>query len=193
MAYRRETLSRIGFVPESLKFEADEYLFTLAGLFAAVVILPKSFTFYRIHDKNLFQITSGDIPAIRRKQQVLTALAQALRDKLNQCRVPIEIVNTICECAEIEADVLRLELDSGFPWETVSTELRIMRVFHSDASIWQHLFSLARLVPAALIPASTYYRWRRQLSSLRIYQAFRQRLMPFPVPNHVERREKLAP
>jgi glycosyltransferase involved in cell wall biosynthesis len=193
MAYRRETLSRIGFVPESLKFEADEYLFTLAGLFADVVILPKSFTFYRIHDKNLFQITSGDITAIRRKQQVLAALAQALRDKLNQCGVPIEIATTICECVKVEADLLRLELDSGFPWETVSTELRIMRVFHSDASIWQRLFSLARLIPAALLPASTYYRWRRRLSSLRTYQSLRQRLLPFPHPNHVERREKLAP
>src|ERR1700736_2043168 len=52
MAYRREILRRIGGVPEVLKFEADEYLFTLAGLFSDVMILRESFTFYRLHDNN---------------------------------------------------------------------------------------------------------------------------------------------
>ena len=75
MAYRKEILNRIGSVPETLTFEADEYLFTLAGLFADVMILPQSFTFYRLHRSNLFQFTNGDTQAIRRKQRVLTALA----------------------------------------------------------------------------------------------------------------------
>jgi hypothetical protein len=84
-------------------------------------------------------------------------------------------------------------LDGGFPWETISTELRIMRVFLSDASIWQHFFSLIRLMPAAILPASIYYRWRQQVSSLKVYREFRRKLLPFPVPKHVERRDKLAP
>ena len=193
MAYRREILRRIGCVPEALRFEADEYLFTLAGLFADVMILRESFTYYRLHDRNLFQLTSGDPQAIRRKQQVLAALAQSLQEKLKQNGVPFEISKTILECIEVEADVLRLGMDNGFPWETVSTELRIMRVFHSDASIWQHLFSYARLIPAFVLPASTYYRWRRRLSLLAFYQRFRRKLLPFPVPKHVERREKLIP
>jgi glycosyltransferase involved in cell wall biosynthesis len=193
MAYRKELLRRIGRVPEELRFEADEYLFTLAALLADVKILKESFTFYRLHDKNLFQLVSGDPQAVRRKQQILAALAQALQEKLKQNGVPFEIAEIILECIEVEADFLRLEVDSGFPWETVSTELRIMRVFHSDASRWQHLFSCIRLIPAFVLPARTYYRWRRQLSLLKFYQDFRRRLLPFPVPNHVERREKLAP
>jgi len=193
MAYRREILRRIGCVPEALRFEADEYLFTLAGLFADVMILRESFTYYRLHDRNLFQLTSGDPQAIRRKQQVLAALAQSLQERLKQNGVPFEISKTILECIEVEADVLRLGMDNGFPWETVSTELRIMRVFHSDASIWQHLLSYARLIPAFVLPASTYYRWRRRLSLLAFYQRFRRKLLPFPVPKHVERREKLIP
>jgi cellulose synthase/poly-beta-1,6-N-acetylglucosamine synthase-like glycosyltransferase len=193
MAYRREILHRIGCVPEALKFEADEYLFTLAGLFADVLILPESYTFYRLHDKNLFQITSGDAQAVRRKQQVLAALAQSLQEKLKQSGLPFEIARIILECVEVEADVLRLEVDSGFPWETISTELTIMRVFHSDASIWQHLFSYARLIPAAVLPARAYYSWRRRLAIMPFYQAFRRKLLPFPVPGHVDRREKTAP
>jgi len=193
MAYRREILSRVGPVPEVLKFEADEYLFTLAGLFADVMILPESYTFYRIHRSNLFQFTTGDVEAVRRKQQILVALAQSLDQRLKQQGVPFEIARAILECLEVEADVLRLAVDSGFPWETVSAELKIMRVFHSDASAWQQIFSRLRLIPAIMLPAATYYRWRRWLSGLTFYQEFRRKFMPFPVPNQVERSEKLAP
>jgi glycosyltransferase involved in cell wall biosynthesis len=193
MTFRKEILSRIGLVPEVLKFEADEYLFTLAGLFADVLILRESYTFYRVHGANLFQITNGNDEAIRRKQKILTALAQALEQKLKQHDVPFEIARTILECVEAESDLLRLVVDSGFPWETLYTELRIMRVFHSDASAWQQFFSRLRLLPAAVLPARTYYRLRRRLSHLAFYQEFRRRYLPFPVPNQVERREKLAP
>ncbi len=193
MAYRREVLRRIGPVPETLKFEADEYLFTLAGLFAAVMVLPEPFTFYRLHDANLFQFTKGGENAIRRKQQVLIALAQSLEDRLNQERISSDIVTTILESIEVEADVLRLAVDGGYPWETVATELKIMRVFHSDASVWQHLFSYARLLPAVVLPPRAYYRWRRRLSSLSFYQQFRRKRMPFPVPHHVDQRETLPP
>src|SRR5258706_9599305 len=47
MTYRKGILAQVGRVPEALKFEADEYLFTLAGLFADVLVLPASYTFYR--------------------------------------------------------------------------------------------------------------------------------------------------
>jgi glycosyltransferase involved in cell wall biosynthesis len=193
MAYRKEILVRVGFIPETIRFEADEYLFTLAGLVTDVMILKESYTFYRLHDGNLFQFTNADEQAIRSKQKVLAALAQALEQRMSQLGVPVEIARTLLECVEVEADVLRLMVDSGFPWETVSTELRIMRVFHSDASAWQQLFSRLRLVPAFVLPAKTYYRGRRWLSLLTFYQELRRRFLPFPMPTHVERREKLAP
>jgi hypothetical protein len=94
------------------------------------------------------------------------------------------------ESVEVEADLLRLQLDAGFPWDTISTELRIMRVFHSDASSWQHLFSCVRLLPAAVLPSRTYYSWRHRLSGLPLYQSLRQKFLPFPVPRHVERRDE---
>ena len=71
MTYRASVLREIGRVPETLRFQADEYLFTLAGLFADVLILRESLTFYRLHDANLFQFSDGNVEAIRRKGQVL--------------------------------------------------------------------------------------------------------------------------
>lgn len=192
MAYRTELLRRIGPVPEALTFEADEYLFSIAAFFADVMILRESFTFYRLHDRNLFQLANGSAEGIRKKQQVLAALAQSLREKFKELALPDDIVRIIVGCVQIEADSLRLVADGGFPWETVTTELKIMRMFHRDASLWQHLFSCARLLPAAVMPADMYYRWRHRLSRIGLYRNIRRKVLPFPVPGHVERQEKRA-
>lgn len=187
MACRREVLARVGPVPEALEFEADEYVFTLAGIFADIIILRGAFTFYRVHGGNLFQLSKGDPQATRRKQRVLTVLAESLRQELKRNAVPKEIARAILECVEVEADVLRLGVDGGFPWETISAELKTMRVFHGDASFRQHLISCIRLIPALVLPAAAYYRWRRRFAVSPRYQKFRRRFLPFPVPNAVER------
>ncbi len=100
MSYRREVLRQIGPVPEGLTFEADEYLFTLAGFFADVVVLREPHTFYRLHDRNLFQIADGSKESVRRKQQVLARLAQALEEKLRELSVRGDITKIIVECVQ---------------------------------------------------------------------------------------------
>jgi len=121
------------------------------------------------------------------------ALAKSLELKLMEYKVPSKIARVILDCVEVEANLLRLSVDRGFPWETVLTELRAMRVFHSDASVKQHLFSYFRLVPALIFPSNTYYRWRSRLSGSAAYQNFRRKYFPFPVQSHVQRFEKPAP
>jgi glycosyltransferase involved in cell wall biosynthesis len=192
MAYRREILREIGPVPESLRFEADEYVFTLAALLTDVVILNQPLTFYRLHGGNLFQLAAGNANGVQKKQLVLAALADALQRKMKEIGISEDIGGTILEAVRAEADVLRLVVESGFPWETVAAELKIMRVFHGDASLWQHLFSCARLVPALIMPSRAYYRYRQRLSETKLYQLLRAKVLPFPVPKHVERRDGSA-
>lgn len=97
MTFRADLLRQIGRVPEALRFEADEYLFTLAGFFSDVLILRESFTFYRLHDSNAFQIADGNKEAIRRKQRVLEALVESLNAKLTERQTPEKLKHIVVE------------------------------------------------------------------------------------------------
>jgi glycosyltransferase involved in cell wall biosynthesis len=190
MCYRRSVLARIGATPEALRFEADEYLFTLAPLFTEAVLLDKVYTFYRLHERNLYQVSHGGRAAVKRKQLIIATLASALNKKLIEENVAPDIRRALVECVELEAALLRLKLDSGFPWETILNELKVMRIFHADASLRQKLFSYLRLLPAVAMPAKTYYDLREGISKSGLYKNLRRKILPFPVPRIVKRVDK---
>lgn len=187
MTYRSDVLRKIGKVPEGLTFEADEYLFSLAGLFADVLVLKESLTFYRLHDANLFQITNGESESTRKKLNILTALAQSLREGLATHGLPDEVAEIIVDWVQTEADLLHLAANGGFPWQTVRSELRNYRIVHENASISDLVFKCLRLLPACLLPPRIYYSWRRRLSVNKLYSAARDRWLPGLEPQHVDR------
>jgi glycosyltransferase involved in cell wall biosynthesis len=187
MTYRRDILQQIGKVPETLTFEADEYLFSLAGLFAEVLILRESLTFYRQHHQNLFQIASGNGEGAQKKYDVLIVLAQSLRQSFAAHGLPNNLAEIIVEWVQMEADVLGLTLNGGFPWQTVRSELQNYRVMHENASIFGWLFKCFTLLPACVLPPRLYYSWRRRLSSNAIYRRVREHRLPAIEPQHVER------
>ena len=192
MTIRTRVLRQILPVPESLVFEADEFLFTIAAVLSEVVILAEPLTFYRHHSANLFQTSGADSAKTRRKLQVLLSLSAVLDDALRRRNVDPLARREIMDAVQAEANHLRLMLDGGHPWETIRTELNLMRLLYADASFSQHLFSYARLLPAAVMPARAYYRWRNQIVQNKIYQRLRRRFFPFPVPRHAHRSERPA-
>jgi hypothetical protein len=187
MTYRASILREIGRVPEALRFQADEYLFTLAGIFADVLILRESLTFYRLHDANLFQFTDGNAEAIRRKGQVLATLALALRDELKRRTVAPEVTEIIVDWVQNEADQLLLLADGGMPWKTVQTELHNYRVTHESASMAHWIFKCATLLPACVLPPKIYYSLKRQLATSGMYRRTREKWLPYLQPGHVDR------
>ena len=193
MAIRTELLRNILPVPVSLVIQADEYLFTMVAVLSEAVVLAEPLTFYRHHRSNLFQISAHDPVKLRRKLEVFQALSKVLSEQLELHKMEPAVLKKIVGTVDLESTQLRLILDGGYPWETVYTELKTMFVLHHDAALWQHLFSCARLLPAVVMPADTYYRWRHQLSRLAFYQTLRRKFLPFPVPGHVDRQEKRAP
>ena len=192
MTIRKELLRQILPVPEALRIEADEYLFTLSAVLADVLILPEALTYYRLHDANLYQMSGFVETNVRRKQDVLATLATELSQALKGSGFSPEVVRTVTEVIEVEATQLRLTLDGGWPWETVQSELRIYKIMHSYASRLQWAFKYASLLPALLLPSRTYYRWRQALRQSELYLQARKRLVPIPAPPHVLRQWHLS-
>jgi glycosyltransferase involved in cell wall biosynthesis len=193
MTYRAEILRKIGNVPEALTFEADEYLFTLAGVFADVLILRDSFTFYRLHAGNAFQIAGANAEVVRRKYRVLAALAGSLREKLLEFGVSPDVTKIIVEWVQTEADLLRLRTDGGFPWETVTAEMRSYAVEHEKASFVSWLLKCASLLPACIVPPRLYYSLKHRFSTTGVYRVARERWLPAPQPEHVDRYRTTRP
>jgi glycosyltransferase involved in cell wall biosynthesis len=190
MTYRAAVLREIGRVPEALRFQADEYLFTLAGLFADVLILRESLTFYRLHDANLFQFTDGNVDAIRRKGRVLESLAKSLREELRRRGVDRAIADIVVGWVQNEADQELLIADGGMPWKTVRTELNTYRVTHQTASMAHWIFKWATLLPACVLPPKVYYSWKRQFAANQLYRKTREKWLPYLQPGHIDRYQR---
>ena len=193
MTFRRELLRQIGKVPEALRIEADEYLFTIGGFLSDVLILRESFTFYRLHDKNAFQIADGNREATRRKQKILAALAESLKAELAERRAPENVARMVVEWIETEAEMIRLSLDAGLPWETIRAELRNYQVMHEGAPVAHWVFKCLALLPACVMLSRNYYALRASFSQNGIYRKAREKWLPFLQPAHVDRYRTTRP
>ena len=167
-------------VPESLVFEADEYLFTLAPALADTMILPDLLTYYRIHGANLFMSAAAYPLGERRKQRVLSALAAELRHALPLHGVSPDVARVVLELVEAEAAQLRLKLDGGFPWETYSAESIVYRIQHPDAAWKSNAFRKLTMIPALFLPPRWFYAGRQWLGSQSWYVRARRSAIPSP-------------
>ena len=187
MTFRANLVRRIGTVPEALRIEADEYLFTLGAVLSDVLILREPLTFYRLHESNAFQVADGNRESLRRKQRVLAALAESLRAKLTEEELPEKVSRVVVESVETEADLIRLTIENGLPWDTVGTELRSYRIMQEGASLTHWLFKCFTLLPACVLPSRLYYSMRRRFAENGIYRKAREKWLPFLQPEHVDR------
>lgn len=193
MTFRAALLRQIGAVPEALTIQADEYLFTVAAVLSDALVLREALTYYRLHGANAFQVADGNPEALRRKYQVLSALAVALEAKLKNLNVADEVAALVCESVVTEADAIRLEVDGGYPWETVRTEMNSYRMTNETASLTRRIFKAATLLPALLLPPRMFYAGRQRVSRNSVYRKMRQRWMPFAEPEHVDRHRTTRP
>jgi glycosyltransferase involved in cell wall biosynthesis len=187
MTVRSEILRKIVPIPESIRIEADEYIFTLAAALSDVSILGEALTFYRIHSGNLFQLSGFQKGPFHRKRESLEHLASALSEKLHQLGLQADVVGATVDAVQTEADLLRLQVDGGFPWETFRAEWKFYRIVHEDASAAHQLFKCATLMPALFSPPRLYYRIRRRLATNAIYLKLRKAFFPIPQAQHITR------
>lgn len=186
MTIRTDLLRRIGPVPEVLRIEADEYLFTLAAVLMPAQVLPDAVTYYRFHDANEFQMSFSNPVRLRKKQIVLDSLAGLLASEMDRYKVDPRCTRMIAEIVQAEADQIRLMLGNGTPVETFRTEWIIYEVQCPAATLSHRLFKSLSLLPALLLPPAIFYKLRGRLVDFSLYRAARKRLFPNPPRPHVE-------
>lgn len=187
MTVRAEVLKQIPAVPQDLTIQADEYLYTLSAAICQVRILTDPLVYYRLHDSNGFQMSTSDPPRMRRKQQVLDALARSLRQELPERGLESEVVHAITGRVQADADQLRLQLDGGWPWETLNTEWAIYKVLHPEAPPLHRLFKMAVLLAALAMPPRTFYGLQQKLTQSGAYARARKRWLPIPEMTHLQK------
>ncbi|HTQ62324.1 MAG TPA: glycosyltransferase [Candidatus Solibacter sp.] len=186
MTIRAEVLRRIGEVPEALHVQADEYLFTLAAVLSWVKVLPEPLTFYRMHEGNLFQVSSDDPKKTGRKRAALALLASTLTEQLELLRVEAPARQAITEIVQAEADQMRLMGGGGWPWETLKTEWRLYDAIYPEASRWQRWFKMGTLLPSLMMPPKTFYWTRQKIAKSEVYLRARKRWLPAAELPHVK-------
>ncbi len=187
---RASVLRKVLPVPESIRIEADEFVFTMAAAFGEVEILPEALFFYRLHNDNFYSQQSFNEANVMRKQKNIAQLAQSLATRLKEVGVSEEVVQTIVHAVQVEADHLRLSAGHGSSREMVKTELAMYRLLHSDASWTHRLFKYATLLPAYVVPPRFYGALRRRLVSNQWYLNARKVFFPVPRLRHVKRLPK---
>jgi glycosyltransferase involved in cell wall biosynthesis len=187
MTVRASVLKKLLPVPEVIRIEADEYVFTMAAALSGVYILPEALFHYRIHGNNQFSLTGFNENRVRRKQQSLAHLADHLETRLRGTEINEEVVRTAVQAVRVEADQLRLSIDGGHPWETVKAELAMYHLLHQDASWTHRAFKYTTTFPAYFLPPRLYYGARRWLAASVIYRRSRRIFFPVPQPRHIKR------
>jgi hypothetical protein len=94
---------------------------------------------------------------------------------------------------ETEANLLRLSLDSGYPWETLEAELRSYRVMFENAPASHWLFKYLTLLPACFMTSRSYYSLRQLFARNGVYRKAREKWLPFLQPAHVDRYRTTRP
>ena len=180
LALRADLARKILPVPDSLVFEADEYLFTMAPAFAPSLVLPDPLTHYRVHSGNLFLAAGATAEGERRKARVLASLADSLRRNLPATGAAPAAIAAVVEMVQSEADQLRLKLDGGWPWETFRAERAIYRIQHADAPWKSRAFRMLSMAPALLLPPKWFYAGRSWLGGQDWYKRARAQSVPVP-------------
>jgi GT2 family glycosyltransferase len=187
MTIRAAALRQIGLIPEAIRIQADEYLFTLAAVLTTVSILPQALTYYRLHEANQFQLSGSDPLQLRRKQKYLSMLAAALSQRMDALGLDSAIRLGVLAYTQAYADQLRLMLDGGNPWETAATEWKLYRVTHPDAPLSHRVFKVFTLLAALALPPRTYYGVHLKLAHNGLYRRARQRWLPIPEMEHIQK------
>ena len=191
LTVRKTVLDRILPVPEELVIESDEYIFTLAPTIAPVIVLEQPLFYYRLHGDNLFQFSSDDPEKNRRRQAVMSALLRHLPPRLAEFGVAPEVVRAVLEPIWVDAERIRLWLDSGSRWQAFRVEQTDYRLSYRTAGIGYRAFKTFVLSLTLALPPRNFYRLRRWYSARDLRKLRRWVGEPIPANRIIESRTRI--
>ena len=160
VAYRRRILAQLLPVPEVLRFEADEYVWTIAVALADALVLDLPLFSYRFHAANHYMQRSRDKQLLRRRLEVIQGLLDHLPADLRSLGVSPEIVGIVIEQNQIDANRLHLIIEGGMPWETYSVEQADMRRSYRSTTLGYRIYKQLSLLFALALPPRRFYQLR---------------------------------
>jgi glycosyltransferase involved in cell wall biosynthesis len=188
---RASILRKVLPVPETIRIEADEFVFTMAAALGETEILPEALFYYRLHAGNLYSQHGFNPESVRRKHRSIAALARSLAERLPQTGISEAAANLIVNAIQVEADQLRLSVDGGAPWETTKTEMAMYRLLYDNPPWGHRIFKFVTLLPTLAIPPRVYYGVKRRLAASDRYRKLRKVFFPVPTPGHVNHSHKI--
>ena len=161
VAYRRAVLERVLPVPEVLRFEADEYMWTIAAALTDALVLDLPLFFYRFHASNFYMQRTPNNKYLQPRLDVMQGLADELPAPLKSLGVPPEIIATALEQIRIDVKRLRLMIEGGMPWETYSLEKEDLRRSYSSTPLGYRIYKELSLLLALALPPQRFYQVRQ--------------------------------
>ena len=160
LAVRRSVLEAIGPIPEEFVFCADGPLISLSLVFGGAVLLQKPLCYYRVHPGSLYTFSAHDKTKILRKAEMLSLIAEYIRQRLKAMGIPEDIVEVMRETHQIEADRYRSSCGVVSRRENAGIEMRDFRAKIGKASFPYLVFKGFVGALAYILPGDKFSRVR---------------------------------
>jgi hypothetical protein len=161
---RSAALGLLG-IPETLVFEADEYLFTLLPAVGEIMILPDALTYYRIHGANMYHgsrfgpINHASDARLSLRASVYRCLRDQLPKELARRGCSASLISNLLGPIEIQASRLKLMTSGGSSLENFRSERRAAAIERRRTPLSTVILWMS-LVLSLLLPPRWYFRVR---------------------------------
>ena len=173
LAVKRSAALALLNIPETLVFEADEYMFTLLPTLGDVIILPEPLTYYRIHGANLYQDSRGVFrnynkdPRLHTRAVIYECLRDELPLKLRERGCDLSLVDLLLGPVQVQASRLKLMTCGGTPLENFRSEWRAAELVERNSALSRIVLWIS-LAFALVFPPKWYFKVRQTYSSLQL-------------------------
>jgi glycosyltransferase involved in cell wall biosynthesis len=171
LAIRRWAALSLLPVPETLSFEADEYLFTLLPTLGEVIVLPEALTYYRIHGRNLYQDSRSlqrshkDDARLLKRAAIYECLSSVLPIELQKRGCEKYLVDLVLGPVQVQSSRLRLSTQGGSSLANFRSEFRAAKISGLRTGNLSKSVLLLSLGLTLILPPKLYFRIRQRYSN----------------------------